>query len=408
MAAFDAIVVGLGGIGSAAAWHIARRGGRVLGIDRFEPPHDRGSSHGQTRLIRLAYFEHPDYVPLLRRAFELWAELEAHRGRRLLATTGLLLAGPADGEVIAGTDRAARAHALPVERLSPAEAVRRWPAFRIPDDWRVIVESRAGALFVEDCVQAHLAAARAAGATLLPDTAMTACRTGDGEACVETTRGRFVAERIVLCPGAWAGGLVGLPGPLGIEFEVLRKSLFWLRPGSSGGMLPCLSPGGSTTARRDIGEGSLPCFGFDTPDGFFYGMPAFDERGVKVACHSGGRPLSDPLGLGRDVDPAEREAIDRWADAHLPVLGPSRGAALTGHAACLYTMSPDGHFVVGPHPVDERVILAAGFSGHGFKFAPVIGEALADLALTGRTPLSIGFLSPTRYRPSDRAIRSAS
>jgi len=404
MTMFDAIVVGLGGIGSAAVAHIARRGGRVLGIDRFTPPHDRGSSHGQTRLIRLAYFEHPDYVPLLARAFQLWDDLAAERGRRLLARTGLLLAGPAEGEVIAGTDRAAREHALSVERLSAAEAEHRWPAFQIPPDWRAIHEPQAGALFVEDCVRAHLEAARAAGATLLCDTTVTACHLDGARPSLETGEGRFLARRLVLCPGAWAGDLTRQPGPLGIEFEVLRKPLFWLRPTAGGPREP--SGAGGDRVPQGFDEETLPCFGFDTPEGFFYGMPAFDERGVKVACHSGGRTITAPTALDRSVDPAERLAIDRWADTHLPALAAAHGATLTDHVACLYTMSPDRHFLVGPHPADERVILAAGFSGHGFKFAPVIGEALADLALEGRTRLPIGFLDPARYQSREKVLRN--
>ncbi|MFM8578135.1 MAG: N-methyl-L-tryptophan oxidase [Planctomycetaceae bacterium] len=388
MTGYDVIVVGLGGIGSAAAYHIARRGGRVLAMDRFSPPHQRGSSHGHTRLIRLAYFEHPDYVPLLRRAFTLWDDLAMDSGRRLLARTGLLLAGPADGEVIAGTDRSAREHALPIETLSPTEASRRWPSFRIPAGWTALFESQAGTLFVEQCVRAHVAGARSAGATLMENITVVGCGIGDKHPAVETNLGRFAADRIVLCPGAWADGILGIPG---LSLRVLRKSLFWLRPPAAGPKV--VNTRGVTGAVAPAFDGhDLPCFGFDTPEGFFYGMPSFDDRGVKVACHSGGTVITDPLAIDRTIDPSEHRAIDRWIDAHMPSLGHD----LVDHAACLYTMSPDAHFVVGLHPLDERVTVADGFSGHGFKFASVIGEAIADLVSAGRSDLPIDFLSPLR------------
>ena len=165
MARFDVIVVGLGGIGSAAAFHLAARGARVLGLDRFPIAHDRGSSHGQTRLIRRAYFEHPHYVPLLDRAYALWRELEARTGRRLLVESGLMLAGPPESEVLAGAIHAADKHRIPIDRLSAAEACRRWPQFTLPEDWVAVYEPQAGYLFVEACVAAHAAAAEVAGAT---------------------------------------------------------------------------------------------------------------------------------------------------------------------------------------------------------------------------------------------------
>ena len=373
---FDVIVVGLGGIGSAAAAHLAARGSSVLGLDRFPIAHDRGSSHGQTRLIRLAYFEHPDYVPLLRRAFTLWRELEARSGRTLLVESGLVTAGPAAAEAITGTLRSAAAHALAVERLAAADARARWPQLAIPADWTVLHEREAGYLFVEACVAAHAAWAERAGATLEPGAGVRAWRSDGAGVVVSTEREEIAADRLVLAPGPWAGGLLDLPD---VPLVVLRKSLFWLRPPAD--------------RRADFAPGALPCFAFATPQGFFYGFPAIDGRGVKLAEHSGGRPVGDPLAVDRGIDAEEQLRIEGIAAAHLPTLG----HALADHAVCLYTMSPDHHFLVGLHPAHDRVAIAAGFSGHGFKFASVMGEALADLALTGSTPLPLGFLSPTRF-----------
>lgn len=378
MKTFDVIVAGLGGMGSSAAFHLARRGVRVLGIDRLPLAHDRGSSHGHTRLIRQAYFEHPDYVPLLKRSYALWDELERLHGRRLFAKTGLLLAGPAAGEVLPGAARSAREHGLAVELLHPTEAVTRWPAFQIPPAWSVLHEPEAGALFVEDCVRAHAEAARAAGAEFAIGPIVAGFRADGRDIVVETDRDRFVGRRLVLCPGPWAGGLLQLPA---IPLRVLRKSLFWHLP-----------RGDMTT----VAEGTMPCFGFETPHGFFYGTPAFDARGIKIANHSGGRLVEDPLAVDRAVDTEEQSAIDRFIDGSLPVASHARA----DHATCLYTMSPDSHFLLGLHPRHPAVALAAGFSGHGFKFASVVGEALADLALDGGTTLPIGFLRPERFLPS--------
>lgn len=376
MHTFDAIVVGTGGMGSAAACHLARRGVRVLALDRFPPAHDRGSSHGQTRLIRLAYYEHPDYVPLLLRARDLWRELEADVGRPLLVETGLLAAGPPAGAVVAGTRASARAHSLPLESLSAREAVARWPAFRMPDDWQAVFESRAGHLAVEDCVRAHMDMATRAGATLRHGVTVHDWHIDGGRVTVRTDGGAVTADRLVLCPGPWAAGMLRLPRP---PLVVLRKSLFWYAP-PDGGVSP-------------FAAGRFPCFAFDTPAGFFYGFPPVDARGLKVAEHTGGRVITGADDVDRGIDPRERQRIEGWLGDHLPGMG----TRLLEHAACLYTMTPDHHFLLGLHPDHPQVSLAAGFSGHGFKFASVVGELLADLATTGRTVQPIGFLSPTRF-----------
>jgi len=375
MRRFDVIVAGAGGMGTAAAAHLARRGASVLAIDRFPPGHGRGSSHGQTRLFRLAYFEHPDYVPLLRRARDLWRSLEHDTGTSLLTACGLLSSGPAAGAVIAGTLRSARDHGLAVEHLQAAAAVARWPAFRIPADWESVFEPEAGHLAVEACVRAHAEVAARHGAVIEADHDVRGWRVEGDAVLVETSRETLSAGRLILCPGPWAADLVRLPT---IPFAVLRKSLFWYAP----------------TSGLDVATATaLPAFAFDTPQGFFYGFPSLDSRGLKVAEHTGGRVASDPLHVDRTIDPAEQATIEGWLTAHLPGVGHRR----TAHEVCLYTMSPDHHFVVGLHPEHRQVAVAAGFSGHGFKFASVIGEALADLAVTGATPLPTAFLAPDRF-----------
>ncbi|MBM4009875.1 MAG: N-methyl-L-tryptophan oxidase [Planctomycetes bacterium] len=371
---FDVIVAGAGGMGTAAAAHLARRGASVLALDRFPPGHARGSSHGQTRLIRLAYFEHPDYVPLLLRARASWRDLERETAATLLTECGLLSAGPAAGPLLAGTLRSARDHGLEVERLSGGEATDRWPAFRIPDPWDAVFEPAAGHLAVEACVRAHAEVAVRHGGVIEPEHDVRGWRVEGDAVLVETSRETVAGSRLVLCPGPWAAGLLRLPA---IRFTVLRKSLYWYAPADS------LTAADAT---------ALPTYAFDTPRGFFYGFPLLDGRGLKLAEHTGGREVADPFAVDRAIDPEEQAAIEGWSAEHLPGVSLTR----TAHEVCLYTMSPDHHFVVGLHPEHPQVALAAGFSGHGFKFASAIGEVLADLALTGTTPLPVGFLAPTR------------
>ena len=375
MEIFDVVVAGAGGMGTAAAVHLAQRGVRVLCLDRFPLAHDRGSSHGQTRLIRLAYYEHPDYVPLLERAYQLWRDLETASGRRLLVEAGLVMAGPAGCELVTGAERSARLHDLSLDRLGAAEVRRRWPAFVVPDDWELVHESRGGYLLVEACVRAHAEVAKRAGAEFRHGVEIHGWRRRGDAIELDTTLGPIAAGKLALCPGAWAANLLRLPS---MPLRVVRKSQFWFDP---------------PAAHRPIhAAGVMPCFAFDTPTGFFYGFPALDDRGLKVAEHTGGRPVADPLALDCAIDATERHAIECFLAAHVP----NAAGRLSDHAACLYTMSPDSHFVLGLHPDEPRVAIAAGFSGHGFKFASVVGEVLADLAIDGSTEHPIRFLSPRR------------
>lgn len=372
---YDVIVLGgAGGIGTAALYQLARRGARVLGLDRFPPGHDRGSSHGQSRIIRMAYHEHPNYVPLVRRAYELWRELEAASERPLLDEVGLLVAGLAQGEIVSGVQRSAAQHSLPVETLSAGEVRRRFPGYRVPDDFVMLFERQAGYLLVEECIKAHARAAEAAGAELRSGVTVHEWRIDGSNAVVVTDQGTMTADRLVVTAGAWASELLA---SLAVPFKVIRKPVFWYRTAEK-------------AYRRDTG---CPCFLFETLGGFFYGFPQIDERGVKVAEHTGGEFVPDPLDVDRGLHQVEQRRIEDFLTTHLP--GVSRECA--AHSVCMYTTSPDGHFVVGRHPQHEQVVFTAGLSGHGFKFAPVLGEVMAELALDGTTRHAIEFLSPRRF-----------
>lgn len=373
MSTYDVIVVGLGGVGSAAAWHLARRKVRVLGLDQYPPAHDRGSSHGETRVIRQAYFEHPDYVPLLLRAYDLWRELEQRQGQKLLFQVGLLQVGPPQGLVIPGVLRSAAEHWLVVEKLTAEEAQKRFPAFAIPPEMVSAFEPAAGYLRVEDCVRGHLAAAAGQGADLRHGVKVRGWQAAADAVKVETEHQTYHAARLVLALGPWSPELAHLPRGV---LEVRRKHVYWF----------------ATREVRYQASAGCPTFLFETPEGVFYGFPQIDAWGVKVAEHSGGVVIDDPSGDPRVADPADQARVEAFLSRHLP--GVER--ICLRHSVCFYTMSPDEHFLLDFHPASERVVFAAGLSGHGFKFTSVLGEALADLALEGQTSLPIGFLRWSR------------
>jgi sarcosine oxidase len=373
MDSYDAIVLGAGGVGSAALFHLARRGARVLAIDRFAPGHDRGSSHGQTRLIRQAYYEHPDYVPMVRRAFVLWEELERQSGLALYHQIGLVQIGPEAGEVIQGVRASAHSHALPIEELSASECQARFSGLRVPEAYRAIFEARAGYLLVEACVRAHAEQAARLGAQLRVGESIVGWHVEGSGVVVQTDRGQYSADRLIVAVGAWAGQLLG---DLGVPFEVRRKLLYWFADGDD-------------TYRADRG---CPAFLYDLPQGCFYGVPQIDSLGVKVAQHTGGAVVDDPLAVDRGPDAVDQRAVSEFVAEFLPGVRPQA----TSQAVCMYTMTPDAHFVVDRHPEHPQVVFAAGLSGHGFKFTSVLGEALSELALDGRSRLPIEFLSLDR------------
>jgi sarcosine oxidase len=371
---FDCIVIGLGGFGSAAAYAAARRGLKVLGLEQFGPAHDRGSSHGESRIIRRAYFEHPDYVPLADRSYALWESLGNVVGRELYRRTGLILVGPPQGEAVAGTLRAAREHGLEIEELSTDEARRRFPAFRFEEGDAVVYESDAGWLPVEACVAAHLDAARTAGADLHFGATVRDVRSEGAQVRVITDRETFTAAFAVVAAGAWSAGVLA---ELALPLAVRRKVQLWFPVRGDGVAAQASSPG----------------FLFERPAGVFYGFPCIDGETVKVAEHSGGDAVADPAAVDRELHDVDVAPVARFVGRALPLLDPQPRR----HSVCMYTMSPDGHFIVDRHPALPNVAIAAGFSGHGFKFTPVIGEAVIDLATEGRTEIPIGFLQLTRF-----------
>lgn len=369
MLSYDAIVVGLGAMGSAALDHLAGRGLRVLGLDRWAPPHDRGSTHGETRMTRQAYYEDPAYVPLLARAYTLWEELQADAAAPLLRLTGGLMIGRPGAQVVEGSLRSARAHGLPHEMLDAAELCRRFPALRAAGGEVALFEPRAGVLFPERCVEAMLARAGRRGAEIRCGERVVGWRATSGRVEVETAGERYAAGRLVLAAGAWTPELLRLPLPLAVE----RQVMWWFEPGEGTADLPVFF------WERQLGR----------PLCYF---PAIGGLGCKVMFHHGGA-ICTPETIDRDVEPAEEAEIRAALAACVPGLDGGR----TDVRTCMYTNTPDRHFVLGLHPLHPEVVIAAGFSGHGFKFAPVVGEVLADLICAGRTRHPVGLFDPGRF-----------
>ena len=378
---FDVIVLGLGGMGSAAACHLAQRGQRVLGLERFPPAHAQGSSHGRSRVVRLAYFEDPAYVPLLLRSYELWEELAAETAPPLLTPTGGLMIGRQDGVLVSGSLRSAREHGLSHELLTTAELRRRYPQLQVADDTVAVVDHKAGYVDPEASVRTHLQRAAAAGAELhFEETALSwsAAMSGD-RVLVQTDRGAYEAGQLVLTPGPWAPEVLA---DLALPLTVERHVLFWFDP-----------PAGLGTFAPE----RLPVYIWERCDGVhFYGFPhqPGPPGGVKVAFFHVGRPCT-PQTIDRTVAAAEVDAMSRCVAEHLPGLaGP-----LVHATTCMYTCTPDGHFVVARHPRHPNVIIGSPCSGHGFKFVPVIGEILADLAISGTTRHPIALFGLDRFAP---------
>jgi sarcosine oxidase len=360
-------------MGSATAYHLARGGSRVVGFDTFHPPHDRGSSHGLTRIIREAYFEHPAYVPLVQRAYQLWRELERDSGEKLLVTTGGLMLGPPDGALVSGALKSAREHRLAHELLTAAEVQARFPVIR-PDPHMVAVyEPRAGIVFPERAIATHLSLAKRFGAELRYDEPVIDWAASREGVRVKTGNTEYTAEKLVISAGAWLPHLVP---SLRTSLQVERQVLFWFAPG---GAVAGTKIGDPDSAR--FAPEHCPIFICEHgPGHYFYGFPDLGD-GVKVAAHHEGI-ASTPEQLERTVS---EEEITRMRQ-HLEKYLPGANGELKATAVCMYTNTPDEHFVIDFHPQHSNVLILSPCSGHGFKFSPVIGEVAAQM-LNGAKPV---------------------
>ena len=381
MEAYDVIVVGVGGMGSATVSHLARRGARVLGLEQYDIPHDRGSSHGLSRIIRLAYFEHPAYVPLLHRAYELWWALERDVQERLLIITGSLDIGTADSSVFSGALKAAQSHHLVHEVLEPEALRRRFPGYGLQAPLLGLYQPQGGLLAAERCIVAHVTTALRYGAHIHGREALQGWESqGDG-IVVRTSRGTYRAQRLVLTAGAWTHRLVAqYTGTLQPE----RQVMIWMQP--------------RVPAHFQVG--AFPVFNMAVEEGTFYGLPIYSIPGFKCArWHHLEQAVDDPARMDRDCHPADEAILRAFVRRYFP---DGDGPTLSMHT-CLFTNTPDTHFVIDAHPDYPNVFIAGGFSGHGFKFCSVVGEILADLAQDGSTRHDISLFRAARFNQGSRA-----
>lgn len=369
---YDVAVLGLGGMGSQSLLHLAGQNLRVVGIDQFRPPHHQGSSHGLSRLIRMGYFEHPDYVPLIQRAFELWETLQSESGQSLWVACGLLEGGPPNGTLVRGLRKAVEQYQLNLPQLSPTEVTRRFPGFSLPTHWELYFERQAGFLRPERCIEAALRLAEHHGAHVAVGSQIHGIHPDDRGIEITTDRRTFRAQKLIMTLGPWS--------PLWnshIDFPIrlLHKKLVWFE-----------------TRETNLSvEGNCPCFLFENDSQFYYGMPSESGVGLKLARHDGGTEIQkvDEVVEATDEIESVRDFGKRFFTPPL--------SKIASTVSCRYSMSPDEQFVLGQSPIDNRIHYLAGLSGHGFKFASVLGEVLADWVLSGDLCPQADFLHRRRF-----------
>jgi sarcosine oxidase len=374
MQEYDAIVIGVGGMGSAALYHLARRGWKALGLEQFDIPHEMGSSHGYSRMIRYTLQEHPSYVPLVRRAYELWHQLENASGERLLVTTGSVRAGHMESPFFQGAVEACETHNIPYEVLTGPETGRRFPGYRLDGDIAAVYQADGGFLLPERCIVNHVSAALEAGAEVHGRERVLEWEPAGEGVVVRTARGTYRAGRLVVSAGAWAPKIA----PTLAQFAVAERQVMgWFQPERP------------ELFRPD----TFPVFGLYVDEGRFYGFPVYGVPGFKIGKSHHLDQTADPDQLDREAHPEDEAVLREFVSRYFPE---AAGPALS-LKACMFTNTPDEHFILDLHPEYPQVSLAAGFSGHGFKFSSVIGEIMADLAQFGETSHDLDLFRLSRF-----------
>lgn len=367
---YDVIIIGVGAMGSATAYHLAQQNKKVLGIDRFTPPHTMGSSHGQTRIIREAYFEGPQYVPIIQRAYCNWEKLEKEYGQQLYQQTGGLMMGSSECEIVQGAKLSADLHHLPYEILTAKQIKEKFPAFYPLNNMIAIREPRAGILFPEKCIEAHIKLALKNKTDFLFNEPATSWQINNNTVCVSTSKGKYYAKQLLLTAGAWLKNF--LPN-LNLSLSIERQVLFWFEP-----VIP-------TTI---FNPGKFPVFIWSPGTGNdFYGFPDLGN-GIKIAKHHRGE-ITDPEKINRNVKPEETELIRGFLKEFIP----GANGRLLATEVCMYTNTPDFHFRIFNHPEHKNVLAASICSGHGFKFSSAIGEILADLLLNNKSSFDLSLFN---------------
>jgi len=371
---YDVIVVGVGGMGSAAVYHLAQRGLKVLGLEQFDIPHELGSSHGVSRIIRLAYAEHPNYVPLLRRAYQLWHELEKQVDERLLFITGGIDAGEENSDTVRGALLSCKIHDLPHEQFDSVSLSRRFPGYRLATGMVAVYQPDAGFLLSERCIVAHVMAAQKLGAVVHARERVTGWQAQDKSVLVTTNRGSYQARKMIIAAGPWTSMIIPALKPFAVPE---RQVLIWTQP----------------VRPEYFRLGAFPVFNMEAPEGRFYGLPVYGVPGFKFGkYHHRSERVDDLDQMDRECHIDDEEVLRAGIRQYFPDAdGPTMGMK-----SCLFTNSPDGHFIIDRLEDSPQIGVAAGFSGHGFKFCSVVGEIMAELILEGTTSLDIGMFRLNR------------
>ncbi|MBK7428561.1 MAG: N-methyl-L-tryptophan oxidase [Saprospiraceae bacterium] len=383
-ASFDTIIIGAGSMGSSAAYFLSKTGQKVLCLDRYPAPHVFGSHGGQSRIVRKAYFEHPDYVPLLERSYQNWRILEEESGQKLYYKTGLIYLSSAQSEISKGVKHAARIHDLSLIDLDTESLNDKYSQFKSTQNKQILLEKEAGFVLPELTIQTLIKLSGNYGAIFRMPEIVQSWKVSGGVCSVTTNMGIYLSEKLIICPGAWSSQL--LPD-LNIPLKVSRQNLAWFETSSS----------------SNFSMESFPCFMIDDDNhGLFYGFPELEPEkfggsgGLKIAHHLVSDYVENLMEYSPDnkISQEEESLLRNILSTFLP----EANGRLLNASTCLYTNSPDGDFVLDFLPgYHEKVIVACGFSGHGFKFVPVIGEILSDLTRKGKTDLNIDFLRLSRF-----------
>ena len=376
MNAYDAIVVGIGGMGSATLYELQRRGKHVLGIEQFGVPNDQGSSHGSTRIIRLAYYEHPSYVPIMQRGYKLWRDLENISGEKLLHITGSIDIGPENSLVFSGSRNSCELHNLPYEILNGGEISKRFPAFTLPKEIMSVFQPDGGFLEPEKCIQTFVKLACDLGAELhARERVLEWSSTASGNIKLKTNIREYETGSLVLTTGAWTGKLTS---ELSQKLRPERQVMGWFKTNNS----------------ENFSPERLPVFNLLVPEGRYYGLPEFDIPGFKIGLYHHLSEAVDPDNLDRSiVTKADELALRKCVSEYFPG---ANGEMVMGKV-CMFTNSPDEHFIVDQLTESPNVFVAAGFSGHGFKYCSVIGEILACLIDELEIDLDIDMFKTSRF-----------
>jgi sarcosine oxidase len=372
---FDSIVIGLGAMGTAIAYQLSSHGNKVLGLERFWLNHTNGSSHGKTRIIRTAYFHNPYYVPFTKRAFELWGQVQSESGRDLIKMTGALLFGLPDSALITGGIISSKKHNIPYEILDSHEAASRFPMFQTDDDEVAFYEEGAGILFPEECIRAHATLADKSGAELHFNEPVAGWKAEDGRVEIRTGNETYTANNVIFSPGAW---LTNLVPELKLPLQTERQIVFWFEPKTNQGLF--------TPDRMPVYVWQMKNERY-----YYYGVPNVGD-GVKAAKDHDGE-LTSPDQVRREVTKEDEAPVRQFVKRHIPSVDDSPASSTT----CLFTNTPDGHFIIDFHPNHRNVVIVSPCSGHGFKFSSVIGEVVQQMVNDGKSKLDISLFKISRF-----------